>query len=217
MSAEINYKNKYMELRSKYMNDLDMAFRLGMEQGAQQAQQDQMAQQQAEAQQMQQAALQGQAGGAPGQDGAGGPPQEGAPQGQGAQEPDMNGQAESELDQHISKLESMVNKPGGNADPEIQKSLRELISLRKSELEKIKFQREMKKSEQAIKGIAKALHKPSFKLSKVAAHNLSSNAKQAVSLQHKIVNDVMAKMEAEEKRAGKSISDILDIEGLTKG
>jgi hypothetical protein len=215
MSAEINYKNKYMELRSKYMNDLDMAFRLGMEQGAMQAQQDQMAQQQAEAQQMQQAALQAQ--GQPGQEGAGGPPQEGAPQGQEAQEPDMNGQNESELDQHIAKLEGMVSSPGAGANPEIQKSLQELISLRKKELEKIKFDREMKKSEKAISGIAKALHKPPFKLSKVAAHNLSSNAKSAVSLQHKIVNDVMAKMEAEEKRATKSISDILDIEGLTKG
>lgn len=217
MSAEINYKNKYMELRAKYMNDLDMAFRLGFEQGGQQAQQDQMAQQQADAQAMQQAAMSGQGGeeggGFPGQDGGGEQPSQpgqepGAAPGQPGQPSEAGG---SELDQHIGKLESMLNKPGAKPE-EIQKSMQGLIALRKAELQTI----ELRKSAAAIPAIAKALHRPKFKMNAVASHNLKDNAKQAVSLQHKIVSDVMNKMELEEKRATTDISKLLEVEGLTK-
>lgn len=219
MSAEINYKSKYMELRSKYMNDLDMAFRLGMEQGMQQAQQQQAADQLAQQQQMDaiaagggQPGQPGAEGGAPGQEQPG-QPQEGDPAAAAGQA--MAGQP-TELDQHISKLEGMIAKSESlGKDKEVLKSLADLKSMRKSELEKIQFASQMKKSEMAIKGIAKALHKPSFKVGAVAANNLSSNAKQAVSLQHKIVSDVMSKMESEEKRASKDIKDILNVEGLT--
>lgn len=205
-----------MELRAKYMNDLDMAFRLGFEQGGQQAQQDQMAQQQADAQAMQQAALAGQggeegSGGFPGQEGGEQPAQSGeaeAAPGQPGQPAEAGG---SELDQHIGKLESMLNKPGAKPE-EIQKSMQNLISLRKAELQAIK----LRKSAAAIPAIAKALHRPKFKMNAIASHNLKDNAKQAVSMQHKIVTDVMAKMELEEKRATTDISKLLEVEGLTK-
>lgn len=216
---EINYKNKYMALRAKYMEDMDMAFRLGMEQGVQQAQQEQMAQQQAEAQAMQQAAAAGMGGdpNQPGQPGEQPPGQPGA-QPQPGQDP-MAGQP-TELDQHISQLEGMLggSKPAGDPEAQknldnIKKSLDSIKALRKAELQAIQF----KKGEQAINGIVKALHKPAFKLGVQATHNLSNSAKAAVSMQHKIVNDVMAKMEEEEKKASKSIKDILSVEGLTKG
>lgn len=216
MSAEINYKNKYMELRSKYMNDLDMAFRLGFEQGTQQAQQDQAMQAQAEQQQLDQMAASGgmpgqpgqpgQEGGAPGQEQPGQPGAPGQPPGAEAQDP-MAGQP-SELDQHISKLEGMIAK---SEDPELKGALQGLISLRKNESQNI----QIRKNDMAVKGIVKALHKPAFKLSQTAVHNLSTGAKQAASSQHKIVSDVMAKMEREEQRAAKGIQEILNIEGLT--
>lgn len=194
---EVNYKSKYMALRAKYIEDVDMAFRLGMEQGIQQAQQDQMAQQQANAQAMQQAGVQNEE-----------VQSEAQPTEQVGQDPSA-GQP-TELDQHISKLEGMLS---GSKDPEIKKSIDGLIVMRKAELQAIQF----KKSEEAIKGIAKALHKPSFKMSVQASHNLTNSAKAAVSMQHKIVNDVMAKMEEEEKKASKSIKDILNVESLSKG
>lgn len=211
---EINYKNKYMALRAKYMEDLDMAFRLGMEQGVQQAQQDQMAQQQAEQAQMEAAAAAGMGGDPnqpeqPGQSGEEQPP---------GQDP-MAGQP-TELDQHISQLEGMLGSSKEPADAEskknfdnLKKSLESIKAIRKAELQAIQF----KKSEMAIKGIANALHKPKFKMGANASHNLNSNAKAAVSLQHRIVNDVMSKMEEEEKKASKNIRDILDVEGITKG
>lgn len=209
MPGEINYKNKYLELRAKYMADLDMAFRLGMEQGIQQAQNDQAMQAEQQQQEMDAAA----AGGMGGQSGQ--PGQEGSPEGQPGQEqpgqPISEHPEGSELDQHIAKLESMIQK--SEFDPkELAKSLGGLKDLKKH------WQQEadLKKSAEAIKGIAKALHKPAYKLSVQSSHNLSSNAKQAVSLQHKIVNDLMTKMEEEEKRASTDIKNILNIEGLTK-
>lgn len=223
MRNEVNYKSKYMAIRAKYMNDVDMAFRLGFEQGQQQAEQEQMMQQQAEQQAMEQAQAAAMSGGAPGQDGQ--PPQEGQPQEANGNpnEDASNGNADpnaamagqpSELDQHISQLEQMIAKSEKLAnDPEIKKSLDKLIAIRKSELQAIQF----KQGAQAIKGIAKALHKPAFKMSVQANHNLTNNAKTAVSLQHKIVNDMMAKMVDEEKRASNDIKNILSIEGLTKG
>lgn len=201
MPAAINYKSKYLELRSKYIADLDMAFRLGIEEGAKQAQQQQAIDAQAKAQEMEMQKQNIEAGG---QDTQPGQPeeiaQEGAP---------SAAQGGSELDQHISKLEGML---GNNPEPEIQKSLQAIVSLRKNEKEAI----EMKKSELAIKGIAKALHKPAFKIGVQAAHNLTDSAKRAVTLQHKIVNDVMKAWQEEESKASKDIKNILDVEGLIK-
>lgn len=200
MSAEINYKNKYLSLRSKYMEDVDMAFRLGFEAGQQAQQQDQMMQEQQQAQELQAAAAGG-AGGF-GQEGQGAPgEQPGAP---GGEQPPSEHPEGSELDQHIAKLESMIAK--SESDPkELQKCVEDFRKLQKS----WKDASDLRKSAEAIKGIAKALHKPAFKMSKGAQINLNSNAKQAVSMQHKIVNDVMQKMEEEEQRAKQDIPAIL--------
>jgi hypothetical protein len=221
MPAEINYKKKYLELRSKYMGDIDIAFRLGVEQGLQQAQQQQAQEAEARADQkemqMQQMSMQ-----ADGQDGSEGaePSEEGAPDSgeggipgpgpeqAGSQPPGMGDQTQgSELDGHISKLEGML---GSGADPEVKKSLEAILSLRKAEKQAI----ELKKSQAAISGIAKALHKPAFKMSAQASHNLNDNAKRAVSTQHKIVTDIMKAWKEEESKAEKSIDNILNVEGL---
>lgn len=198
-----------------------MAFRLGMEQGQQQAQQQQALDAQAQAQEMEQQqklAEAGGMGGQPGQEqpGQGQPPQAGE-EGQEAapgEAPGMENPNGSELDQHINKLESMLggSKDQGPEQQEIKKSLEAIKSLRKAE----KFTYDMKKSDMAIKGIAKALHKPSFKIGVQAQHNLNDNAKKAVTLQHKIVNDIMKAWKAEETRASHDISNILNVENLTK-
>jgi hypothetical protein len=208
---ETSYKAKYQQLKLQYMHSVDVAFRLGYEQGAKEAQMDQMMQQQQEQQAMEQE--QAAAMGDPSQGGA---PQEAAEAGQ---EPQVQGQEQmepasehpdgSELDQHIAKLEGML----GKSEPEeMAKALHELKSFRKSQLQAI----ELKKSYEAINGISKALHKPAFKLSRQASHNMNSNAKTAVSLQHKIVDDVMKKWEEEEHKAAKNIHQIISVEGLTK-
>lgn len=207
-----DYKKKYLELRSKYINDLDMAFRLGVEQGMQNAQQEQALDAQAQRNDLD---AQNAAGGQPqpGQPGEQ-PEQSGSEEGsseQPEQNPGMEAQGQgSELDHHINTLEGMLGK---DSSPEVQKSLQAILSLRKAE----KLSLELKKSQTAISGIAKALHKPSFKLGVQASHNLEDNAKKSVTMQHKIVNDIMKSWDDGEKKAASQIEAILNVEGILKG
>jgi hypothetical protein len=210
MSNQVNYKQKYEELKMKFMESVDQAFRLGFEQGAVQGMQDAQMQQQ----QVQQEADQNAAGIGQGQGSEGSPAgaeQMANPNGGsvGDMEPDSENPAGSELDQHIAKLESMVSK-AETKPADLLKAISELQSLRKSQAAQITFGREMKKSYQAIPGIAQALHKPAFKMSQQASHNMNSNAKAAVGMQEKIVGDIMKSWEEEEKNATSDIQKILN-------
>lgn len=212
---EINYKSKYMQLKAKFMSSVDTAFRLGFEQGGQAAQQQQAMQQQEQQQQMeeQQAGMQAEPGD-PSQEvdeQQPGMPGQVAQSGQD-QDPSSAHPQGSELDQHIAQLEGMLGK-GEELDTEaLMKAVQDLKTFQK----KMKFDIEMKKSYAAIPEIAKALHTPAFKIGKLAQHNMDSNAKTAVSMQHKIVSDVMKSWAAEESNTSSEISKILGIEGLTK-
>jgi len=213
-----NYKKKYLDLRSKYINDLDMAFRLGVEQGMQQAQQQQSLDAEARANekemQMHQASMGG--GANPENPNANQEPGAGPSQDAPSAAPEANPmdamqseQRGSELDQHIGKLEGML---GSDSSPEVQKSLNAIVSLRKDE----KMAAELRKSQASISAIAKNLHKPAFKLGVQASHNLNDNAKKSVSMQHKIVNDIMKSWKTEEQKAASQIENILNVENLLK-
>lgn len=189
------------------MESVDAAFRLGYEQGAQEAQMDAMAQQQQQ-QADEMAAQSGmQAGGDPSQeenqDPNSGPDVTGAPE---SAHP-----GGSELDQHISELEGMLGK--SEMDP--QELMKSVQALRKVQKE-IKLQTELKKSSQAISGITKALHKPKFKISAQANHNMTNNAKKAVTMQQDIVTGIMKSWEEEEAKTGKDILSQLKVEGHIK-
>ena len=236
MSGEINWKMKYTELKYKYMSAVDMAFRLGVEEGMKQGQLDSANQQLAQAQEQAAGAAAG--GGAPG---AGGDPSMG--QGAGGQLPggkmnnngapgvpdtggvDKSGAASvqpnpvsenpagSELDQHIAKLESMIAKSEQFDINDLKGTINDLKSLQKSHKEQL----ELRKSQMAISGIAKAMHKPQYKFGVQASHNLNATAKSAANMQHEIVSDVFKKWEEEEKKASKDILSTLNIEGIVKG
>jgi hypothetical protein len=200
--AEINWKSKYTELKAKYMNDVDTAYRLGCEQGMQMAQQQQAQEQAAQAQ-----AAQQQQQGATASEGAQDNGEGGAANGE--QVPgDTSQPASSELDQHIAQLEGMVKKSELTSD--------DLQSMRKS-FEALKFGIEMKKSDAAVKGIAKAIRaKSPVTLSKSATANLSHNQKNALSMQEKIVSDIMSQWDSQETSLAKSISDIVASAGHKK-
>lgn len=208
----IDYKSKYNQLKTQFMESVDVAWRLGFEAGKQQAQLEDIQNQQAQQQEMA-AQQQGLPPGQGGQPGEGGPE---SPEG-GQESPEQaedDTQSEnpqgSELDQHIAKLESMVSK--SDVTPQdLQKALSDIRKLRKSQQHDI----EMKKAAQAISGIAEALHKPKFKISQQANHNMNDNAKRAVSMQHKIVEDVMKAWATEENKASNDILATLGVEGLT--
>lgn len=228
--AEVNYRNKYHALRLKFVESMDMAFRLGYEQGQKDAMVDQAAQAQQDAAAMQanengeQPGEEGQESGQNGESGqeSGQPGQEGPQPGQQAPSPSgMQSSAipgapqGSELDQHINTLESLVSSK--DAPPEeIKKSL-DAIKMFKS---KVDLYNGLAKSQKAIPAIAKALKsaspKNAFRMSTVASHNLNANSKEALTKQHEIVSDVMKTWAQEEAKVAKSVSNIMAVEGLSK-
>lgn len=200
--SEINWKSKYEALKAKFMESVDTAFRLGHEQGQQEAQMESvMQQQQQEAEQLvaQNAGMGGEEGQDPNQD----------PNAQEAA-PDSQNPAGSELDQHINELEGMLGKSESIDLKEVMNLTNKIKTLRKN----MKQEQELKKSYKAISGIAAALHKPKFKVSQQANHNLTNSAKKAVSMQETIVNDIMKNWEEESKKTGSNILDHLKAEGL---
>jgi hypothetical protein len=204
MNREIKFEEKYKNLKSKFMESVDLAFRLGFEQGQQKAAQDQMAQQQqqAEMEAAQQAQMQGGQPGQPGEEGQdqqAQPGQEGPP---GAGAPPQENPMGSELDQHLNELEGMLGKSELSTD-DLKKTIGQIKQLR-----------ELKKSHEAIKGIGLALHTPAFKVSQQATHNLTNTAKQSLHIQQKIVEDVFKSWDEEEKRTVKEIGSTLEVEGL---
>lgn len=211
---QINYKQKYTELKMKFMESVDTAFRLGYEQGVMQAQQDQAAMQQQQAMEMQQQAQQGPDFSGNGAEGSQpGAEQMANPNGGEIQESDSMNPAGSELDQHIEKLESMIAK--SELNPEALTSLiSEIRSSQAKSQERAVLSREMKKSQAAIPAIAKALHRPAFKIGQQASHNMNDSAKKAVTMQEKIVSDIMKSWADEESQAKKDVINSLDIAGL---
>lgn len=224
--SNVNYKDKYLQLRQRFEESVDVAFRLGYEQGAQAAQMQQMqdqAQQMADQQAAEaQAAAQGGigpdgqpvGGGAPGQEGE----QPGAQiqddsRGVGQQAAGSGGlnAGGSELDQHIGELEGLMAKAEyGTENWEVlKKSL--------DGLKNIKVSIDLKKNEVLIKSIGENLKKKKpLVLNPRAKHNLNDNSKAALSLQHKIVEGIMDTMDKEAKGLPTQISEILRSEGLSK-
>ncbi len=192
-----NWELKYKDLKLKFHDAVDVAFRVGFEQGAQSAQVQQAQQAEAAAQQ---AAMQ------PGQDPNAPPGQEGAP---GQEQSDG-----SELDQHIGQLEGMLqgSQAGSPEQATLQKSLNGIKAFQFS----LKQASELRKSEKAIAAISKAMKSP-FTMGKKATKNMSDPAKKALSDQEKIVNDLMKAMDEEQSKMSESIIKTLSFEQVLKG
>lgn len=207
MSGRIDYKQKYQELKNRFMSSIDSAWRDGFENGLQQAQLDQANQQQAQADQMAMAANGQPQPGQPGEEVAA--PSEEAGQGEAGQPQSQNPNGD-ELDQHIQKLESMLGKS------EISSS--DLGDLKKtlSDIRSLQVQINLTKSMASIKNTRMTPLKKSQPLSPRVQANLPEPAKKALSLQEKIVADVFSKWEKDESQAASSISDILNVDGIVK-
>lgn len=214
MAGMINWKQKYLELKSKYMNAVDMAFRLGYEQGSTDSSME--AQSMANATPAPQSPSNPEPTSKPNNNDAPGTPDQGnAPDKSGApsvqptsspdgqpdsSEPISENPEGSELDQHIAKLESLVAKSESLNLEELNKTINDLKNLQKSV--------------KPHSHVSRALHTPEFKLSLQAQHNLDNNSKATLTMQHKIVQEALNKWEEEEKRANKNILDSLKIEGI---
>lgn len=196
--SDLNFKNKYEALKVKFMDAVDVSFRLGYEAGAQQAQQqasaDQAAQQQAQS--MQAGGGQPQQLGQPvgPQGGVASEPPNGQEQPQPQQEPSEDPNSGSELDAHIGQLEQMVAK-GDFSQMDLMKALSDL---------------------KAIKPVKADKYAAPMILSHQANKNLSVDQKQAITDQHKIVADVMNSFKEEAIRANNDVRAVLAREGLFK-
>lgn len=194
----IDYKKKYMDLRARFVESLDVAFRTGYEQGANEAQIQSMAQQ---AQQMN--AMAGTQGGMP----SGGPESQGGAPSPGMEQPGMPGQPEQpeqssdEMDQAISQLEELVNKSEDLSMADLKKT----IDLMKSE----HTHRKMLKATKSIDITPKAFSQ-SYK------SNMNNSSKASVAMQQKIVDDILRKWESEEAGSSRDITHLLGTEALTK-
>lgn len=193
----IDYKKKYEDLRSRYIQSLDVAFRTGYEQGFNESQNQAMAQQAAQQSQMM-GAMQSQAG-MPQQD-QGGAPQDQAgtvevPSGQ-----EQSAQGQDELDEAISTLEQLVNK----SEPSIG-DLKKSIEMIKSE----HLHKKLMKKTKSI-DITPKQYSTSYKV------NLPENSKAAVAMQQKIVDDILRKWEQEQGQSSRDITQVLSTEALTK-
>jgi hypothetical protein len=115
--SKVDWRQKYYELRSKYMNAIDVAFRLGVEEGQKNQK---MMDMEMQLQQMQEAAAMGMGGGEPGMEGGGElPPEEMGGEVGGEIPPEemvAEGGGGDELDASIDELEQYVKSEEGRKD-----------------------------------------------------------------------------------------------------
>lgn len=212
--SEVNYKRKYIELRTKFISSVDVAFRLGVEQGMQQAQVQQAQQQQADAQAMQQAA----AGGQPGQPGEGGAPgEEGGQPGEQPGNPASEHPEGSELDQHISQLEQAMGK--AEHEHELYKDLKKSLDGFKAIKASYEHAAMLRKNDAAIRTITKNMNKHKLApraMNERARNNLSSQQKSTLDLQQKIVDDMFKSWDAEETDMVGKVLEAIGNEGKLK-
>lgn len=182
----VDWKQKYMDLRARFIESLEIGYRSGYEQGASEKQMEMMMQQaqqaQAQAQQMQ--SQMGQ---------------------QSQEEPGQPQVGPDEIDSAIAELESLVNKSEGEVGSSLKKSLENLKMIKVTK----DFENTLKKSK--VKEFSLFP-----KVSKSYTHNMPSEKKQGVGMQNKIINDIFKKWDSESEKSTKSILDVLGTESNKK-
>jgi len=134
-----DYKTKYLDLRSKFLESSDVAYRLGygdgLKEGAQAAQQQaQMEEQQAQMMAAQGGMPPGAEGGMPEQmPGEEGATDMAAPQSGPEDDAGMGEGEASELDSHIGELENLVAKGEKPSVLDMRKAVEKISSMRKSQ------------------------------------------------------------------------------------
>lgn len=201
MAGPVDYKQKYMELKARFMSAVDSAWQDGYQHGMADSQLEQAQQEKQQADAM--AAGMGQ----PGQEGES--PAEGE-QSQSVAPISQNPNGGDELGQHIEKLENMIGKS--------EISTLELGDLKKTlnDIKSLQIQMNLTKSMESIKNTKLAKSHQPIKFTKKLEANLKEPAKKALSLQQEIVGNIFKKWESDELKASSDIGSILNIEGLTK-
>lgn len=175
-----DYKKKYQELKAKYLTDVQNGFKIGYEQGfndaniqaqAQQIQmaQEQMMQQQQQMAQMSQDPMAAQGGEQMPPEGEQMPPEQGM-------EGEMSPEGQTELDSYINELQGLLQKGEKPSYVDLRNITIKMVDLRKAEQEKRKLP------------------------------PLEPQQKKEIALQKKIVNDVLQKWK---KESEETVHDII--------
>lgn len=175
-----DYKKKYQELKAKYLTDVQNGFKIGYEQGfndaniqaqAQQIQmaQEQMMQQQQQMAQMSQDPMAAQGGEQMPPEGEQMPPEQGM-------EGEMSPEGQTELDSYINELQGLLQKGEKPSYVDLRNITIKMADLRKAEQEKRKLP------------------------------PLEPQQKKEIALQKKIVNDVLQKWK---KESEETVHDII--------
>lgn len=192
MSNGINWEKKYKDLRSTFVEALDVSYRNGYEQGMNDAAAQQIQEQQAQmaAQQQQQAQMMGQMS---------------APQ-QGQEAQGYSPVGPDEMDSAISELEQLVNKSEDSEN--LQKLKKSLESLRMAKATKdlVTSLKKNKFKESVITGPV---------LKSMRAH-VPTETKKEVAMQSKVIDDVFKKWNAESQASTNNILDVLGVENISK-
>lgn len=189
MKELIDWKKKYLELRRRFVSALDVAFRQGYEQGSIDMQLENFQQQMAQVH-------------APTQETSEEDDNQSTNNSNVTSQMQPQEPNDQELDQYISQLEEIINK---------NEVLNKNEDLKKS-IEKIK-------NFSMNRHFTKSLRKISFLPKKIparAAANLGSEGTKSVTLQEKIVNDILAKWEKESLNAENEIMRAVGTEPLLK-
>lgn len=203
MAGKIDYKQKYQELKAKFMSSVDSAWQDGYQHGMQDSQVEQATQQQQQNDAMAMAANS-----QPQPEQEGEQPKDPGQEGEGqSQSQNPNG---DELDQHIAKLEGMLGKS--------EFSSMDLGDLKKtlSDIRSLQVQINLSKSMESIKNTKMGKLSKSISFSPKIQANLPEPAKKSLGLQHDIVNSFMKKYAQDEQKAASDINSILNIEGIIK-
>jgi hypothetical protein len=203
MAGRVDYKQKYEELKTRFMSSVDSAWNDGYQHGMADSQTEQAQQRQMQSDAMDQQA----AGTQPGEESAA----PGTEEKSEAQPPvSQNPNGDDELGQHIEKLESMLGK--AEITPfelqDLKKTLNDIRSLQVSI--------NLTKSMESIKNVKMGKLNKSQAFSPRAIANLPEQSKKALTLQEKIVADVFTKWAKDESQASSAISSILNVDGITK-
>ena len=202
----LDYKQKYLDIKAKFISSMDTAYRIGYEQGQKDNQLQQLQQQQ-EMQQQQMAAMQQQMMGMqqqqPGQeDPSAMNPEDQAAQFEDAQNQEMVDNGVSELEAGIAELSELLGK--SESDKAAAAPLLESLAKSLKTINTGRQAQELKKNLESIKKIAKSAD-TTKKLSISFDKNAKTHQKQALNMQQRIVSGIMEKWEKEEEEASKDI------------
>lgn len=198
MAGRIDYKQKYEELKNRFMSCVDAAWEDGFRHGMESSQLDQAQQTLAQPQPGEEPA------GQPGVAAPEAPDQTPTPAG----EQPSNAPQEDELGKHIEQLESMLGKGefGFSDIQDLKKTLNDIRSLQ--------VQINLTKSMESIKNTK--MSKPAFSLSPKVKANLPQPAQKSLTMQEEIVKGIFEKWEKDAASTASDINSLFNIEGLTK-